>query len=113
MTTTERLALVLGSVVSLMTIIGSVSYAAVSLNNLTTSIERYSEEMVWVRNVIEEKSANHTVYEDTLKEHERRIGNMEDQVLKKIFVNHEFSLLQYKDNGEEKVIRIPSERVER
>lgn len=66
MTTTEKVSVILGAAVSLMTLVGSVWYAAISFNNLSVAIDRYSQEMVTLTGKVEEKKVEHELIDKRL-----------------------------------------------
>lgn len=112
MTTTERISFFVGTAVALLSLVGSVWYAAVSFNNVSRSLDEYSVEMVWVREALENNTLKQTALLGTMEDHERRLINMERGYIEKVFVNHEFSIFRYEEGGQQRLIRVPSTRVE-
>lgn len=109
MTATEKVSLTLGAVVSLVTLIGSVWYAAISFNSLSVSIDRYSTEMVALKTKVDEKEGVHAGYEKRLDslEYNQRLLIAKTPTI--VYVNTKFIILSTASGEIVKIPKLPND----
>lgn len=93
MSPVERIGIIFGSIVSFITILATVWYAAIAVNTLTFELSRANENIVKMEKAIISNSESYTLVKDSISVNTSELRNLSASTPRLVYINDNYVLM--------------------